>query len=71
MTDTEYKLLMEMDTWELIELPENRNLIRCKWVLRVKHKSDGTVEKFKGRLVARGFSQQPGIDYAETFSAVV
>ncbi len=58
--------MIEMNTWKLIELPKGRKPVSCKWVLRVKHKSDGTVEKFKGRLVARGFSQQPGIDYSET-----
>ncbi len=46
--DAEYNSLMEMKTWELFELPKNRKLVSCKWVFRVKHKSDGTVECFKG-----------------------
>ncbi len=69
--DAEYNSLMETKTRELVELPKNRKPASCKWVFRIKHKSDGTVERFKGRLVARGFSQKPGIDYAETFSPVV
>ncbi len=69
--DKEYNSLMEMKTWELVELPKNRKPVSCKWVFRVKHNKDGMIERFKSRLVARGFSQQPGIDFAETFSPVV
>ena len=69
--DSEYKSLMENDTWELVELPENREAIGCKWVFKVKHTGDGKVERFKGRLVAKGYAQKHGIDYDETFSPVV
>ena len=69
--DSEYKSLMENDTWERVELPENREAIGCKWVFKVKHTSDGKVECFKGRLVAKGYAQKHGIDYDETFSPVV
>ena len=69
--DSEYKSLMENDTWELVELPENREAIGCKWVFKVKYTSDGKVERFKGRLVAKGYAQKHGIDYDETFSPVV
>ena len=68
--DAEYKSLMENKTWELVKLPERRRAIGCKWVFRVKYDSNGQVERFKGRLVAQGYSQKYGIDYDETFSPV-
>ena len=68
--DAEYKSLLENNTWELVKLPEGRKAIGCKWVFRVKYDSKGHVEKFKGRLVAQGYSQKYGIDYEETFSPV-
>ena len=68
--DAEYKSLMENKTWELVKLPEGRRAIGCKWVFRVKYDSNGQVERFKGRLVAQGYSQKYGIDYDETFFPV-
>ena len=67
--DQEYHSLMENDTWELTKLPEGRKPIGSKWVFKVKYRSDGTVERFKGRLVAKGFAQT--YDYDETFSPVL
>jgi hypothetical protein len=57
-------------TWVLVDPPEGVNLVSCKWVFAVKSK-DGFVIRFKARLVARGFSQQYGVDYTETYSPVV
>ena len=70
-TDSEYKSLIENDTWDLVELPNGRTSIGCRWVFKVKHQSNGRVERFKGRLVAKGYAQKYGIDYDETFSPVV
>ena len=65
-TDSEFESLMENETWELVELPKDRDAIGCKWVFRVKHTSDGKVEQFKARLVAKGYAQKYGVDYDET-----
>ena len=56
--------------WELIELPEGHRPIGCKWVYKTKRDSKGKVEKFKSRLVAKGFTQREGVDYEATFSPV-
>ena len=69
--DSEYKSLMENNTWKLVELPSNRKAAGCKWVFKLKYGVDGTVERFKARLVAKGYAQKYGIDYDETFSLVV
>lgn len=67
MTD-EFNALQISYTCTLVPLPQNRIAIRCKWVFRVKENSDGSVNKYKDRLVAKGFNQQFGFDFHETFS---
>ena len=64
----EIKSLKELGTWELVIPPDGSNIITCKWVYKVKHNADGTIERFKARLVARGFQQIESIDYEETFA---
>ena len=58
--------VLEMKTWELVDLPEGRQPIGNKWVFVRKRDEAGNVIKHKARLVAQGFSQKPGIDYSET-----
>lgn len=67
----EINSLHKHNVWTLTELPEGRKVIGGKWVFKVKHNADGSVEKHKARLVAQGFSQKYGIDYDETFSPAV
>jgi len=69
--DSEYQSLIENKTWNLVKLPDNRSVIGCKWIFKVKYGNHGQVERFKGRLVAKGYSQKYGIDFDETFSPVV
>ena len=68
--DLEYSALMDNQTWNLVEVPEERNFVGCKWVFRVKYDGKGEVNHFKGRLVAQGFSQRRGVDYEEVLSPV-
>jgi len=63
--------LMENGTWEEVLRPKDANTVDSKWVFTIKTKPDGTVERFKARLVARGFTQVHGIDYNETFAPTV
>lgn len=62
--------LAENDTWQLVDLPQGRRAIDCKWVFRLKLNSDGSIQKRKARLVAKGFSQRYGFDFSETYAPV-
>ena len=68
--EKEIESLRKNDVWELADLPKGRKAVGSKWVLKIKTDAEGSVERFKARLVAQGFSQKPGIDYDETFSPV-
>jgi len=68
---SEYDSLVMNRTWELCKLPPGRKAIGSRWVFKRKFKSNGELDKYEARLVARGFSQKAGIDYQETFSPVV
>ncbi|MFS7932952.1 putative RNA-directed DNA polymerase [Helianthus anomalus] len=68
---TEFNALQENDTWELVPRPLDRPVIRCMWLFRHKFRSDGSLARYKARLVVNGKSQTVGIDCEETFSPVV
>ena len=54
-----------------MELPRGKTLVGCKWIFTVKYKVDGTIERYKARLVTKGYTQTYGIDYQETFAPVI
>ncbi len=66
----EYDSLMTNNTWTLVPLPVGRKLVSCKWVFKIKQGANGEVERYKARLVARGFTQTYGVDYNKTFTLV-
>ena len=68
--NSEIASLEENRTWDLVNLPQDAKAIPCKWVFRLKTNPDGTIDKYKARLVIKGFSQRRGIDYNQTFSPV-
>ena len=64
----EYNSLVENGTWDIVDLPEGKKAIGSGWVFKVKQNADGTIERFKAQIVAKGYSQVEGIDFFETFS---
>ena len=66
----ELNSLEKMGTWRLVKRPPNTNVVDSKWVLRIKKNSAGEIDKYKARLVARGFTQIYGVDYYETYAPV-
>ena len=64
----EFDALTRNETWVLTSLPKGRKSVGGKWVFRVKRNSDGSVDKYKARYVAKGFTQIEGLDYHDTFA---
>ena len=67
----EYDALFPNGTWELVPFDFVQNMVGCKWVFWAKYLLYGSVDRFKARLVARGFHQRPKVDFHDTFSPIV
>lgn len=67
----EYDALCKNKTWVLIPPNSTYNVVGAKWVFKLKRTADGSISRYKVRLFAKGFHQNPGIDFTETFSPVV
>lgn len=67
----EFDSLVKNKTWILVDKPNNQKVIDNEWVFKIKRNPNGSIEKYKARLVVRGFTQQYGVDYKETFSPVM
>ena len=65
---SELQALQANGTWFLTSLPVGKTTIGCRWVYKIKHHSDGSIESYKARLVAKDFTQLEGVDYQDTFS---
>ena len=64
------RAMLQNDTRDIIDLPKGQKSVGCRWVFRLKYRVDGTLNRHKVRLVARGYTQIYGVDYQETFAPV-
>ncbi|CAM8920979.1 unnamed protein product [Rhodiola kirilowii] len=69
--EKEINVLQNNNTWHITDLSPGKNFVCSKWIYRVKRKSDGSIKRYKARLVARGFTQLERLDYHETFAPLV
>ncbi|GKA78124.1 ribonuclease H-like domain-containing protein [Tanacetum coccineum] len=67
----EYHALAKNNTWTLVPQPTDANIVRCMWLFRHKFHADGTLSRYKARLVTNGSTQLEGVDVDETFSPVI
>ena len=67
---TELESILKNQTWELIDLPSGAKPIGYKWIFKIKYLSDGSIEKYKARLIAKGFSQKQNVDYFDTLAPI-
>lgn len=66
--DKEIQCIKDKGVWHLVTRPANRNVIKGRWVFKIKLREDGSISKYKACYVAKGYSQVEGVDFGETFS---
>jgi hypothetical protein len=64
----EYQSILKNDVWDVVPRPEGNSVVTSKWIYKIKHAANGSIEKYKAIFVARGFSQIEGVDYDKTFA---
>jgi hypothetical protein len=69
-TMEEHQSIMKNEVWEIVPRPKEKSVVTSKWVYKIKHATDGSMDKYKARFIARGFSQKEGEDYDEMFALV-
>lgn len=68
---SEFNAQVRNRTWDLVPFKPHMNVVGCRWVYTLKYNADGTLGRPKSRLVAKGYHQQPGLDFTDTFSPVI
>jgi hypothetical protein len=66
----EYASIMKNDVWEVVPRPEDKKVVGSKWIYKVKYATNGSVDKYKARFLAKGFLQREEVDYEENFAPV-
>ena len=66
----EIECIEKNQTWEMVDVPKDKDVVSIKWIYKIKQDADRNVQKHKERMVARGFTQKHDIDFNETFAPV-
>ena len=69
--DEEIKMIKKNRTWKLMDTPDDKDVIGHKWVYKMKYNEDDSIQKYKAQFIAKGYSQQSGIDFNKTFAPVI
>ena len=66
----QYSSIMKNDVWEVVPRHQARSIVGSRWTYKIKYVADGSIEKYKSRIMAKGYAQKEGINYEETFTPV-
>ena len=69
--NTEMESIMQNQTWVLVDLPLGSKPIGCKWIFKKKLKANGTIDKYKSRLIAKVYSKKKWQDFFDTYSPMM